>query len=150
MIVNTHLIHLTTTMPHPLLTIGQIKFYFPCVQLFRIIDAKQTSTSFTHTHYQNTSRTEDLSACELIVFAHRHIKTLLTSSIIPLTFLCWQNTMSFKCLILSRSSILSDCSSLDLNRISNQSNPHIDTSHWSSSIVRECALRSDASKVADN
>lgn len=33
--------------------------------------------------------------------------------------------MSFKCLILSRRSTVSDCSSLDLNRSSNQVNPHI-------------------------
>lgn len=32
-----------------------------------------------------------------------------------LTFLCWQNTMSFKCLILSRRSAVSDRSSWDLD-----------------------------------
>lgn len=41
---------------------------------------------------------------------------LLTSSIMALTFLCWQNTMSFKCLILSRRLAVSVCRSLDLKQ----------------------------------
>ena len=69
-------------------------------------------------------------------------QTLLTSSIIPLTFLCWQNTMSFKCLILSRRSPASSCSSLDLNTSSDRLVPQ---TGWSQD--REGLFLSDASQI---
>lgn len=63
-------------------------------------------------------------------YSHRDNYSHLTSSIIPLTFLCWQNTMSFKCLILSRRSTASLCSTLDLKMTSDHLFSQINSALW--------------------
>lgn len=68
-----------------------------------------SNSLFSHSTIAILSRSSEINMSFWATWARRDS----TSSIIPLTFLCWQNTMSFKCLILSRRSTASSCSCLD-------------------------------------